>query len=290
MLIRLLFFVLLCSLSFSALAQRVEKVTGEYVYYAPENLSLEEAKRTALERAKIQAIADAFGTIISQSNFTTVASRNGESNVDFLSLGSSEVKGEWIETIGKPKYAITYEEGMLVINVSVSGRIREVVNARVDFTAKVLCNGTDPKFERSDFRSGDDLYLYFRSPVNGYLNVYLLDEVAETVYCLLPYRKSADASVYVEHDVPYLFFSKEETTGKAAEVDEYVMTCSREVENNMMYIVFSPNIFAKTVLDETGNLLPRQVKLADFQKWLAKCRRKDKDMIIEQIALTISND
>lgn len=290
MLIRLLFFVLLCSLSFSALAQRVEKVTGEYVYYAPENLSLEEAKRTALERAKIQAIADAFGTIISQNNFTTVASRNGESNVDFLSLGSSEVKGEWIETIGKPKYAITYEEGMLVINVSVSGRIREVVNARVDFTAKVLCNGTDPKFERSDFRSGDDLYLYFRSPVNGYLNVYLLDEVAETVYCLLPYRKSADASVYVEHDVPYLFFSKEKTTGKAAEVDEYVMTCSREVENNMMYIVFSPNIFAKTVLDETGNLLPRQVKLADFQKWLAKCRRKDKDMIIEQIALTISND
>lgn len=78
------FFILLYLLSSSVFAQRVEKVTAEYVYHAPENISLEEAKYIALERAKIQAIADTFGTIVSQSNFTTIANRNGKSDVDFF--------------------------------------------------------------------------------------------------------------------------------------------------------------------------------------------------------------
>ena len=75
-----------------------------------ENISLEEAKRIALERAKIQAIADEFGTIVSQSNTTLVSNRNGESSSDFFSLGGSEVKGEWIETIGQPEYEISLRQ------------------------------------------------------------------------------------------------------------------------------------------------------------------------------------
>lgn len=64
------FFITICLFlsSLPALAQRIEKVHIEYTYHAPENISLEEAKRIALERAKIQAIADEFGTIVSQSN------------------------------------------------------------------------------------------------------------------------------------------------------------------------------------------------------------------------------
>lgn len=100
-----------------ASAQKIKKVDAEYIYHAPENVSLEEAKRIALERVKLQAIADEFGTVVSQSNFTTVTNRNGQSDVDFLSLGGSEVKGEWIETIGEPEYAISYEQNMLVIKV-----------------------------------------------------------------------------------------------------------------------------------------------------------------------------
>ena len=35
-------------------AQRTRKVHGEYIYHAPENVSLEQAKKTALSRAQIQ--------------------------------------------------------------------------------------------------------------------------------------------------------------------------------------------------------------------------------------------
>lgn len=271
---------LLFSIALSA--QKMKRVDAEYIYHAPENVSLEEAKRIALERAKLQAIADAFGMVVSQSNFTTVANRNGKSDVDFFSLGGSEVKGEWIETIGEPEYSISYERNMLVVKVSVKGKAREMVSAQIDIVAKVLRNGTEDKFESDEFRSGDDLYLYFQSPVDGYLNVYLLDETSQTVFCLLPYRRSDEPFVFVKHDMTYVFFSQEKAVQNASMIDEYVMTCDKMIEQNTIYILFSPNQFVKA--NSCGELtsMPRQLSYKDFQKWLTEVRKKDSGM---QVAL-----
>ncbi len=280
-----------CFLLFSVVlhAQRTEKVHAEYTYHASENVAIETAKRTALERAKIQAIADEFGTVVSQSNVTLASNQNGESNIDFFSLGGSEVKGEWIETIGEPEYAISYEQGMQVVKVSVYGRIREIVSAQIDFKAEVLCNGTDLKFARTDFKSGDDLYLYFQSPVNGYLAVYLLDDVSQMVYCLLPYKSSSEAVTSIEHDKPYIFFSAKHAGEKAHEVDEYTMTCSRPQEHNTLYVIFSPNEFAKANSDNVDELLPQELSFENFQKWLAKGRNRDKKMNVKEHSLIIKN-
>lgn len=283
--------IIVCLLFFALpiLAQRTEKVRAEYVYHAPENISLEEAKRIALERAKIQAIADEFGTIVSQSNTTLVSNRNGESSTDFFSLGGSEVKGEWIETIGQPEYEINYDQGMLVVKAIVSGRIREIVSAQIDIKAEALCNGTDLKFARTDFKSGDDLYLYFQSPVDGYLAVYLLDEVSQMVYCLLPYKSSSEAVTPIEHDKPYVFFSAKHAGDKAYLVDEYTMTCNSSVERNTIYVVFSPNEFAKANSNNVEELLPQELSFEEFQKWLSKGKNKDNDMIVLNEPITISN-
>lgn len=253
---------------------------------------MEEAERIALERAKLQAIADEFGTLVSQSNFTSVSNRNGESDVDFFSLGSSETKGEWIETLGEPQFNRSFDEdGSLIIRVTVKGRIREIKRAQVAIEAKVLCNGTDLKFERSDFRNGDDLYLYFKSPVDGYLNVYLLDETTKTVYCLLPYRASSAAAYSIVHDRPYVFFSaKAATADDCTVIDEYTMTCSRSMEQNTVYVVFSPNMFAKANSTVSAELLPRELPFKDFQEWLAECRTRDVEMKVESFKIFISTE
>lgn len=284
---RLFIIVSLYFLCVGAFAQRTEKVRAEYIYHAPENISLEEAKRIALERAKIQAIADEFGTIVSQSNTTLVSNRNGESSSDFFSLGGSEVKGEWIETIGKPEYEINYEQGMLVVKAMVSGRIREIVSAQIDLKTEVLCNGTDLKFARTDFKSGDDLYLYFQSPVNGYLAVYLLDEVSQMVYCLLPYKSSSEAVTPIVKDTPYIFFSAKHAGDKGHLVDEYTMTCNNPVERNTIYVVFSPNEFAKANSNNVDEFLPQELSFEGFQKWLVKGRSQDKEMSFRMILITI---
>ncbi len=272
------------------MAQRVKRVRGEYTYYFPENVTLEEAKRTALERAQLEAIANEFGTLISQSNTTFVSNVNGKSTSNFFSLSSSDVKGEWIETIGKPVFYIDYDQGMQVVKVSVEGRIREILRTSIDIQAKVLCNGTELKFEQTNFRSGDDLYLYFQSPVDGYLAVYLLEEVTQTVYCLLPYKASSQTAFPIKHDVPYILFSKEKAIGDKSEVIEYTMTCSGTIEGNDVYVVFSPQPFTKALSQDVNVELPRQLTFMDFQEWLAKRRKQDKELIINRIGITIKKN
>lgn len=270
-------------------SQKMKTVEGEYTYHAPENVTLEEAKRIALDRAKIQALADAFGTIVSQTNATYVQNCNGSSDIDFLSIGGSEVKGEWIETVGEPQYDISYEQGMLVVKVSVKGKAREIVSAQIDIKAKVLRNGTEDKFESDEFRDGDDLYLSFVSPVSGYLAVYLVD-AGQKAYCLLPYRSQTDGIYKVEANRRYVFFNiKEAAPQERQYVDEYVMTCSRSSEYNQIYVIFSPQPFAKAADNASAETLPGELNYKELQKWLTEYRKKDKSMNVIKKSILIIN-
>lgn len=269
-------------------APKVKKVHCEYIYRAPENVSLAEAKRIALERAKIQAIEEAFGSTVLKANSTRVENREGHSQIDFLSVGGTEVKGEWIETIGEPVFDTPYyEQGMLVVKVKVTGRIREIVDAGIDFEVKLLRNGTDSKFESAEFKNGDDLYLYFKSPADGFLTVYLYDEIARQVYCLLPYKSSSESSYHIESDKPYVFFSSKDAGDEAHEVDEYTMTCNRSMERNVIYVIFSPHSFAKVNSHDRAELLPKELSFEDFQKWMVKSRSKDTSMEVRTCPITI---
>ena len=276
--------LLLLALSLPLLAQKTKTVEGEYTYYAPENVTVEQARRTALDRAKIQAIADEFGTIVQQTNTTRIQNRDGESVSDFYSIGGSEVKGEWIETIGEPEYTISYESNMLVVTCRVKGKAREIVSAQIDIKALVLRNGTDDKFEDDDFKSGNDLYLSFVSPVKGYLI-----DADNKAFCLLPYRSQTEGIYPIEANRRYVFFDiKSASPEERGYVDEYVMTCERSSEHNLIYIVFSPNPFAKAADNSSSDLLPREISFDDFQKWLVKCRKHDKEMNLRRIPIEIT--
>ena len=287
---RLLFSVcFMMGMSLVAVAQKTERVTATYTYYAPEHVSIEEARRVALQRAQLQAIADAFGTIVTQTNATTVKNENGKSDVSLLSLGASEVKGEWLRTDGEPEYEIAYEDGMLAVTVRVKGVIRGLVNAAVDFQAYVLCNGTEDRFEQDRFRNGDDLYLSFQSPVDGYLTVYLLDAEG-TAYCLLPYRGDTGGRVAVKGNRRYVFFSVDDVPAEErGMVDEYVMTCGNREELNQIYVIFSPQLFTKAVDYAGEGVQPRELPYEEFQQWLFNCRKQDREMRVEVKHIVISD-
>lgn len=286
---RFIFICTLLLLSIGCYAQKKVEVDATYTYYAPENITLEAARRTALERAKIKIIAEEFGTVVSQSNTTRIENSNGESQIDFLSIGGSEVRGEWIETLKEPQYQISYEQGMLVVTVSVSGIIREIVNAQIEIDAHILRNGTERKFESEDFLSGDDLYLLFKSPTSGYLAVYLVDAL-DNAYCLLPYSGQKEGIYTIESNREYLLFSSKAVSGaEAAYVDEYVMTCEDNIERNHIYIIFSPNEFSKAADASSSDGLPRELSFAAFQRWLSKCRTHDTRMQVIKKEITIKS-
>lgn len=204
-----------------------------------------------------------------------------------MSISSSDVKGEWIETIGDPEYTIHYDKNMLVVKCVVKGNVREIESAAIDIKAKVLRNGTEDRFESSEFRNGDDMYLSFQSPTNGFLAVYLLDNNGDA-FCLLPYRNQTDGIQRIAANISYVFFSEKHAEQEERRfVDEYTLTCEHINENNQIYIIFSPNPFVKANDNDNGELLPREIDGHSFQTWLAKVRRKDKfvNFISKQITI-----
>ena len=273
---------------FSQKKEKIEKVCGEYTYFVPDNVSLEQAKQTALKRAQIEALAEKFGTNISQQNLTNIRIENGKSDIDSDFRLESEVKGEWVRNTKEPEYKISYDEkkSMQIVKVSVCGEARENAGLNIDLSIKVL-NNADLKYETESFRSGEDIFLSFRSPVNGYLTVYLED--SETVQCLLPYPDAPSANVSIKAGKDYIFFSeKYAEQNEKSIVSEYTLSCEKSTEYNRLYVIFSPNEFIKANdAKSKEELLPRELPLKDFQNWIANNRQKDKDIKVEIKTLTI---
>lgn len=290
---RLLLMTFALTLVCNLYAQRTKTVETTYTYYVPGGQSINAAKESALQYAQCEAIAKEFGTLVNQSNTLVVKNKDGKSSEDFYSLSSTDVKGEWLETRGEPKYQIEYKDNELVITVTVKGVIREIVSASIDIKATLMREGQGGrKVATTDFNNGEDLYLQFTSPVEGYLAVYLLDK--DNAYCLLPYMRDGSGKVKVKAGKQYLFFSPQAVPqAERAMVDEYTMTCSGdEDEFNKVYIIFSPNMFTKASDAEGGSndhglTLPRQLSFKDFNTWLTKNRRRDKNMMVVMENITI---
>ena len=273
--------------SICCFSQTIKTVDGEYTYVVPENVNLDKAKYIALERLKIQLIEEEFGATVSQSNSTLVKNNNGKSDVDFVSIGGSEVNGEWIETIGTPRYNIYYEKDMLIVSVKAKGRIREIISTAVDVKSLVLRNGIEDRFESDTFKSGDDLYISFQSPTNGYLVVYLVD-TEQRAFCLLPYQNMKEGFFNVEANKRYVLFSTQTAASELKPyVDEYTMTCTHDQEINQLYVIFSTSPFVKAIDDKLEKELPRELSNEDFQKWLAKYRTRDTNMVVKKTTITI---
>lgn len=260
-------------------AQKIVTVTGEEVYYAPSNVSLDEARHTAIERAKIKALAEKFGTIVSQSTSTVMKSSNGQTDSRMLTMGGSQVKGEWVETVGEPEVNITYEQGMLVISVKVTGRAREMKPNDLDLQVKILRNSLDHRAESEEFADGDTFYMYFRSPLAGYVTIYMEEESNQVVSCLLPYISSNEPSVKVEANTDYTFFYPKDVYDVVT--DQYILYSNHSIDYETIYLVFSPNRFYKANAQAAQTPgVPLQLSHDDFMKWLLQNEARDKDMTV----------
>ena len=277
---------LLLSLAPGLSAQRVLTASGSYTYYAPSNITLDQAKAVALERAKVQIIADRFGTVIGVRNYSRIENGPDAADISFLSLGESEVKGEWLETIGKPLFDIRYEENLQVVHVTVQGKIREIVRSAIPVEARVLRNGISDKYESELFKQGDDLYVSIKAPVDGFVAIFLYDK--EGVNRLLPVKhdrmgsrpvKAGDREVFF----PRLLFHYDAEEDKVVDRirSEYQVTCTADNELNRIYVVFSTNAFTRPN-DElpADEHEPAFLSFEQFQRWLSRSRRKDPSMTV----------
>lgn len=271
-------------------AQKVKTVSGEYTMYCPETMSIDDAKRAALEQAKIDALSAAFGTIVNQSNTTVMSNNNGESNVKFQSLSGSDVKGEWISDIDAPVYTITQGDHVTIVTCKVKGKAREISGARVQYEVVVLRNGKDKRFQSVEFKDGDDMYMYFMSPVDGYLSVFLLDETSQIVYSILPYRRDKRAVFPIERNKEYILFSIDDAAPDFRnEVDEYQLGCDGDKEYNTLYVLFSTDkIYRGSGYDVGDSEIPENIPFIEFRSRLGKLLAHNPNIQFSQISLVVT--
>ncbi len=253
-------------------AQRVQTISGSYTYYAPENVSIEQAKHTAIERAKIEAIAAEFGTNISQTNTTAIKNSNEQSSTKFTSIGMAEVKGEWLADTKDPVVEINYDGGVLVVTAHVEGKVRERVNAEYDLKITTLRNGV----ESDVFYHEDRFAIRFKTSKAGYVAVFLIDDNIEQAYCLLPYETDDGSAREVSNKKDYIFLSTQDPAYPYSE--ETILTTEHEIDHNRLVIIFSTNEFYMPLTDR-GEFLP-ELNLADFDKWNNKNRVRDEHMTV----------
>lgn len=272
--LRSLIFIVL-SLFVSSVYAKTKTVEGSSIFYIPSTMTRAQAEDEAIRRAKIDALNKAFGNSIIASSISIMT----ENDERFYSNGFDLVKGEWIETIGKPEIKTGLDGDEIFLSVKIKGKAREKKTADIDISAKILRNGTTANCESTEFRSGDKMYVQFIVPIDGYVGIYQHDPTTDMVYCLLPYRKDGSGSVKVEHDKEYIFFSKSNSINPRI-VDEYRLGCSTNGEVNTICIVFSPNMFSRSNTESSDRYTPRNLKFADFEAWKAKCQAQDAMMQI----------
>lgn len=294
-----LIFALLMLIPLTLCAQ-TRKISGVYTYYSDPTQSPKEAMAAAIENAKAQALAKEFGTLIVQSSVEHMEQKNGQEKDVFSQLNMSEVKGEWIEDLKEPEAKITayMPDGVLVIEAKVSGKARPLSSEQAEFETYALRNGTEKRFADENFKSGDDFFLYFKAPVDGYVAVYMVEN-NQTVSCMLPYKADGDGQQSVKHGKEYIFFSpNHEYDIPKSRIDEFTMMCD-DIEHDQLYVIFSPNPFVKAVDEQKQAseewqqqklVLPRQLSPKDFTRWLGRLAAKDPQLGKKVIRIVIKND
>lgn len=282
-----------------AIAQKVRTVTTSAELRVEENMTIAQAKLKVIELARVNAIREAFGEVVVQGNSLFI--RNIETGQEvktqnvFNQIAETYVNGEWLEDVTTPVPRIFEHNGETWVDVKLTCKVRELAAGKVSFTTQTL-SCPEIKCKTEVFNEGQDLFLSFLAPIDGFLTVYLEVPAEEQAYRLLPYQSDNTVTCYpVKGDVPYILFSeKHNMLVNVKSVDGF--TCSlveqKYTEQNALVVIFSPdNIIEKPVLkgneevQKTGN--PLHLPIEDFQNWMLRLKKKSPELNVNKSLITI---
>ena len=281
-------------ISFNCFGQKTMISNGEYLLRIEKNWTEEFAVSKAKEKAQINAIENAFGSVVTQGNAVYVkdvtTGNKTQSDMVFTSIADILVNGEWITTI-EEKVTFTESEGYRFVSAKVKGKVRELT--KIPFTPEVnTLSCSQPKCVTEIFNSGQELIVYFVSPTNGFVTIYLDD--TKQVVRLLPYSKNSESNTFeVKADQIYYFFSKSDI--KQKNVDEIELFTESIIEQNKLIVLFSKSDFSKPVLfssklsDINGlqYTLPMSSETEKFQSWLQNTRSYNRNIELKNLNITI---
>lgn len=272
-----------------AMAQKEKTVDGTATITVADNMTIPQAEQECLRQARNNAIKDAFGETVTSSTNMMDATVNGKTVSNFIEETSLVAKGNWIRDTKKPEISRSItDDGKVIVTAKVWGKAREIVRAPIQITWKVLKTPQqqEGRVESTDFTNRDRIYIKFRSPVDGYVAIYLLNTANDNVDCLLPYKSDAKGQHKVKGGLEYTFFDKANDSHAVG----YNLTTNMPYEVDQLFVVFSPNAFTKSIDNNSGSTRPTTLTKKDFQKWISGLTDYDKDMVVDgHTFVTITN-
>jgi len=262
--------------------------------------SKEAIKQKAIEAARIQALGEAFGYSIVQGINTQTKNQSGDvvlTTSKLTEVSNTLVKGEWIaddKGYPKTKFVIRDKEDdqQIWLLCEVSGTARAITEAPVQFSSFAYKCNEPEKCPTSEFKHGESMFLHFKSPVKGFLSVFIQED--GKMYRLLPYRQMKDSyesHVPVEADKSYQLFSPQHTSyfPESPIVDEYGLELPADGTplSNLVYVVFSTKPFAKPLLQpDAQGILTTDIK--SFQTWLNQQKGLDKSFQFSRLPIVVN--
>jgi len=281
----ILFFLLLLPVAVGA--QREAKVHGTSVYMVHDNdhITLHDAKMKCIEKAKADAVKAEFG----ENVYTDVVDMNVESdgstvNSYYWENTAASAKGEWLGDEKEPQINVEYKDGNLIFSAEVWGIAREIVQSKIDLDMNIMKDVNGKKKTVTSYENGEQLFMQFRAPADGYLAVYLTVGNGKT-FCLLPYPKDTDGRFPIKNGKDYDLFDRETD----AYAPRYNLTTKHAKEVNQLVVIYSPNAFTKCNDKSIDNKRPNFINTSDFEKWLMNCQRNDSEMVVNKKYIVIHN-
>ncbi len=270
-------------------SQKTIRAEGTATVKIEANMTKEQTKQIAKEKAMINAIEDKFGTYIESKSILNIEDKKSV----FSYIGTTKVLGEWVRTL-----EIKFDENIQqtesgfdnYISCDIVGKIRKPEpKANIDFK---LLNLPQIESRTTSFYVDEQLYVYFISPVDGYVSVYT--EEGEITRRLLPYSTMEgeyQSGVPVKGDQPYIFFSNLHNYFPDYTVDEMILYTDKQKEYNTVYIIFSEEKFVKPILKTieivNDRILPKSISSVKFHEWLSDCKAIMPGFLDVEIGITI---
>lgn len=267
---------------------REARVKGTETIPVEKNMTMEQAEQLCIDMAKVAAIESEFGRVIFQGNSTYIENINTgkkiESDVRLVSIGNSFVNAEMIRMDEPDCEFLQDDKGQFWVKCSVKGQAREILQPPIEFVATPL-DCPEPRCKEFDFYTDQRFYMHFKTPVDGFLSVYLAD--GDYAYCLLPCNGLDGSTFEVKADEDYILFTEQ----------EFLLYTEKAFESDRLFLIFSENDYKKDIVEKGESfsvdgeefILPDNLKVENFQQWLSKLRSKRLDIQVKMVDVTIKS-
>ncbi len=250
--------------------------------------SIERAQKQAQQLAILDALQKAFPTDVARSSKYIIQNRTqgaeAQTQTFFHLTADQYLSGEWLQTL-EARYQTEVRNGQVWVSCKIRGRARPRSQPPLPLEVRTLrCR--DTACTTTDFLAGDPLYLRFRSPVAGYLQVFWED--AGRIYRLLPYQNQRQQAWRIQADTTYLFFAPDpQRRSEAFITDELLLTADEPEELHRLYVVFAPQPLGAPPEQFDPNTGFHTIELAAFQEWLLSERLRLPDLNLRYVDISV---